>query len=66
MTRLACPNCPNTRGKGQYLCQTCWGRLTPLARRLLSVRDAKAFARLRELHGQIAAHKPLDRIEISR
>lgn len=66
MTRLACPCCPRTRGAGHYLCQTCWGRLAPLTRRLLSIRDAKAFARLRELHGQIAAHKPLEEIEVSR
>ena len=66
MSRLECPNCPRPRSAGHYLCRTCWSRLTPLARRLLSLRDSNAFARLRELHGQIATHKPLEQVVISR
>lgn len=62
---LICPCCPNTRRPGQYMCPSCWGRLTVTARRRLSIRDGKAFARLRELHGAVAAHTPLHLIEVS-
>lgn len=65
MTTLICPCCPNRRRAGQYMCPNCWGRLTPAARRRLSIRDSKAFARLRQLHGAIAAHTPLHHIEVS-
>jgi hypothetical protein len=63
--KLTCPCCPRTRGAGHYLCTNCWARLKPTTRRLLSIRDSRAFARLRELHGQIAAHVPLADIEVS-
>lgn len=66
MTRLSCPCCPRTRAPGQYLCPTCWRALPAATRRLLSIRDNRAFARLRQLHGQIAAHTPLADIEVSR
>lgn len=65
MTKLICACCPRARGAGNYLCGHCWGRLTPVARRRLSLRDSKAFARLRQLHGAIAAHTPLHQIEVS-
>ncbi|MFE3169306.1 hypothetical protein [Streptomyces sp. NPDC059224] len=64
--KLSCPNCPNTRAAGHYLCRACWFRLTAAARQRLNLSDSKAFARLRELHGQIATHTPLDQIVISR
>ncbi|NEE12014.1 hypothetical protein G3M58_36850 [Streptomyces sp. SID7499] len=66
MTRLSCPCCPRARGAGHYLCQYCWGLLTPTTRRRLSIRDARAFARLRQLHGQIAEHRALHEIEVDR
>ncbi|MDX5569827.1 hypothetical protein PYK79_50065 [Streptomyces sp. ID05-04B] len=66
MARLTCPACPRHRGPGKYLCQVCWAALPATTRLRLSARDSRAFARLRELHGQIAAHKPLPDIEVSR
>jgi hypothetical protein len=66
MARLKCPACPRNRGAGKYLCQVCWAALTAATRRRLSLSDSRAFARLRELHGQIAAHRPLADIEVSR
>lgn len=66
MARLTCPACPRHRGPGKYLCQVCWAALPTVTRRRLSLSDARAFARLRELHRQIAAHKPLTSIEVSR
>lgn len=65
MTKLSCPCCPRTRGAGHYLCQVCWARLKPITRRRLSIRDSRAFARLRQLHGQIAQHRPLPDIEVT-
>jgi len=62
---LRCPSCPNTRRPGHYTCPNCWGRLTVTTRRRLSTRDSRAFARLRQLHGAIAAHTPLPQIEVS-
>jgi hypothetical protein len=62
---LRCPSCPNTRRTGQYMCPSCWGRLTAIARQRLSIRDGRAFARLRQLHGAIAARTPLHQIEVS-
>lgn len=62
---LRCPSCPNTRRPGHYTCSSCWGRLSVTARRRLSLRDGRAFARLRQLHGAIAARTPLPLIEVS-
>jgi hypothetical protein len=62
---LRCPSCPNTRRAGQYACPSCWGRLSVTTRRRLSIRDSRAFARLRQLHGAIAARTPLPLIEVS-
>ncbi|MFF0510979.1 hypothetical protein [Streptomyces sp. NPDC004250] len=66
MTKLKCPTCTRHRGPGHYLCQSCWGRLAPATRRRLSLRDDRAFARLRELHAALEARTPLPDIEVSR
>lgn len=66
MTTTRCPACPSGRkGTGKYLCLSCWSTLPVAARRHLNRRDSRAFARLRELHTQLAAGVPLAEIEVS-
>jgi hypothetical protein len=65
MTGYPCPNCPGTRRPRRYLCGACWGALPEAAQRALKFRDRQAVARLQQLHRQIAADVPLNRIEIT-
>lgn len=62
---LHCPACRAQRRPGQYLCPTCWATLPAPARRVLSRRDSRALARLRELHNQLEQGVPLGEITIS-
>lgn len=66
MTATRCPGCPSgMKGAGKYLCLGCWSTLSMAARRALTRRDATAFARLRELHRQLAGGVPLAEIRIT-
>lgn len=60
-----CPNCHGARRPRHYLCLGCWDGLTPAARAALRRRDARAAARLMELHRQLAAGVPLHKIQMS-
>ncbi|WP_030569678.1 hypothetical protein [Streptomyces aureocirculatus] len=59
------PGCQSHRRHGQYLCLTCWRRLTDTTRRALTRRDAQVYLRLQELHRQLTARTPLHKIEVT-
>lgn len=65
LLRTPCPSCRGHRGRGKYLCRSCWEQLTPAARRALRRRDDLAVRRLKELVDQLVEERPLDRIEIT-
>lgn len=65
MATTPCPSCRQPKGPGKYLCWTCWGSLSGLARRALSRRDSKAMDRLQELYRQLAAGVPLAEIRVT-
>lgn len=66
MTATRCPGCPSgMKATGKYLCLGCWNTLPMTARRALNRRDSGAFARMRELHRQIADGVPLADIRIT-
>lgn len=62
---LKCPGCPGRRNRGQHLCNNCWRSLPASTRSRLTRRDARAFARVRELHAALAARTPLQVIRVS-
>lgn len=65
MTATPCPSCRHPKGPGKYLCLDCWSALPMPARRALTGRDSRAFARLRELHRQITSGVPLAEIGVT-
>lgn len=65
MTDTPCPSCRTPKAAGRYLCLNCWRGLPPAARRALNQRDARALARLRELHDQLAAGVRVHNVEIT-
>jgi hypothetical protein len=66
MTGPRCPtSCGRTRESSKYLCLICWKSLPGAARRALNKRDARAYARLRELHAQLERGVPLTDISIT-
>lgn len=66
MTTLKCPGCPGRREHGHYLCNTCWRTLPASTRGRLTLRDRRAFLRLRQLHAELAAKTPLPLIRVGR
>jgi hypothetical protein len=61
-----CPCCrQRSKGRGNYLCRTCWFGLPTAARNALNRRDSRAYPRLRELHKQLEAGVPLAEIRIT-
>lgn len=66
MTATPCLGC-RTRPKppGQYLCRACWFKIPSASRRAFNLRDAKAMARLRELHDQLERGVPLAEIQVT-
>ncbi|MGC9540219.1 hypothetical protein [Streptomyces sp. UG1] len=59
------PSCKGRKTPGQYLCRSCWFRLTPAARRALNRPDSGAYGRLRALYRQLEDGVPLGEIEVS-
>lgn len=59
-----CPNCPNARAAGQYLCPPCWRALTPATRTALNRRGDGAIRRYQSLVDQIGRRIPLRDIRI--
>lgn len=60
-----CPACDALKASRLYLCRGCWFTLPAAARRALNRHDAKAGARLLELHDQLADDVPLHKIAIT-
>lgn len=65
MTATPCPSCRDPRAPGQYLCRRCWAALPAGTRMALNRRDARAMARLQNLHAQLRAQVPLDQIQVT-
>lgn len=65
MRTTPCRSCGSRCQPGHYLCGNCWSQLRLAVRRALCKRDAKALARLRQLHDQIDAGIPLSEIGVT-
>lgn len=66
MTGTSCPGCRRRpRDTGKYLCVGCWFLLPTPTRRSLARRDTRAYARLRQLHEQLANGVRLAEIEVA-
>lgn len=62
-----CRTCRTPRPPRTYLCRNCWNQLPTAAQTALTRRDtqAKARARLRELHRQLDAGVALTEIQVT-
>lgn len=63
---VKCPGCPGQRNRSHYLCNSCWRALPASTRGRLSLHDARAFQRLRELHMALADNTPIAIVRVSR
>lgn len=64
-TERPCRSCRAPTPAHLYLCRDCWAQLPARARRALTRRDSRAFARLRELHAQLDSGRALTDIEVT-